>query len=209
MFLSYVHYGLESWKAFLNRAVYIFLSESFTCRSEDSYFLYLGSQCSLHTLCIRHEYWIAYIGMLSDQPKDFSTVCELGNRLWWNERGSFNHRETSRWKSINQFYFSRSGNKVLFILETVSWADLNNFDAFREVESCAQLDWLQCLLVYFHLNKIRNNVGGYEKRQRSGQGCARFFVSPIRINREKKVWILRSEPRDGGYQNKLPQTWQS
>jgi hypothetical protein len=71
MLVCYVYYGFESCEALLDRAVYIFLSESLTCSSEYSYFLHLGCQGSMHVLCIRYKYWVADIGMFLYQPKYF------------------------------------------------------------------------------------------------------------------------------------------
>jgi len=81
VFLSYVHYCLESCEALLDRAVYIFLSKSLTCGSEYCYFLHLGSQCSLHALGIWYENWVADIGMFLDKLKYLCAVCKLGDRL--------------------------------------------------------------------------------------------------------------------------------
>jgi len=82
VFLSYVHYCLESCEALFDRAVYVFLSESLTCSSKYCYFLHLGSQCSLHAFGVRHKNWVADIGMFLDKLKHLCTVCKLGDRLW-------------------------------------------------------------------------------------------------------------------------------
>jgi hypothetical protein len=127
------HHRRKALDALGDRTVDVALAEGLARRAEDHNFVRLGLQRRLEAGHVRRQHRVAHAALALDARHDLGVVRHLRHPFRRHEARDLDLCQTGRLKPVHELDLDGRRHWLLFVLKAVARADIDQFDAGRDV----------------------------------------------------------------------------
>ena len=128
-----LHHRGKARHAFGNRAVDVLVAESLAGRAKHHDLIGLGFQRGFKALQIRREHRVAHTGLALNARHHLRVIRHLRHPFGRYKAGDFNFGHARGLQTVHQLDLDGSRHRLLFVLQAVTRADVDQLDKGRQV----------------------------------------------------------------------------